>query len=113
MIEFIYTALISILTNRINLDSQCDDAEVCKDIAAYIATLPYDCPYGQTLWEFINDHGEDTETIYLGRDAEGEKQYHILNPQTNWHERIRKNLAQTGYYKRYSEWLTNSLKKAA
>ncbi len=104
MLNDIYAGLVSILLNRINLDGKCDDAEVCKDIAAYINMLPMGCAYGSTLWEFINDYGEDEDSRYLGRDAEGEKQYHISNPDTNWHERIRKELVAIHYYQRQNEY---------
>jgi hypothetical protein len=100
----LYNAFISILTERINQDGKCDDAEVCKDIAAYLNMLPFTTNIGDTLWNFIDEHGEDVDYTYLGRDADGEKQYLTHNPDTNWHERIRKELAKIGYYKRHQEW---------
>lgn len=104
MNDTLYAAFLSIMVERINTDGKCDDAEICKDIAAYLNMLPFTVYVGDTLWEFIYEHGEDTDDTYLGRDEHGEKQYHIENPDTNWHERIRKELAKMGYYKRHAEW---------
>lgn len=105
MMNDIYNALISIMTECVNRDGKCDDAEVCATIAAYLNMLPFTCYYGDTLYEFIAEYGEDMDDTYLGRDPEtGEKRYVIHNPDTNWHERIRKELAKIGYYKRHAEW---------
>lgn len=96
-----YAALLAIMINRINLDGKCDDEEVCKDIAAYLNMLNGEASqFGHTLWEFIYDYGEDSDDIFMGRDEEGEKVYHTTNKETNWHERIRKELVRLGYYDR-------------
>jgi hypothetical protein len=100
----IYDAFLSIMIERINLDGKCDDAEICATIAAYINMLPFTTYYGDTLYEFISYHGEDMEDTYLGRDEDGEKRFLVHNPETNWHERIRKELVKLGYYKRHQEW---------
>jgi hypothetical protein len=52
------------------------------------------------LYDFIAEYGEDIDETYMGRDADGEKIYHVFNPDTNWHERIRKELVANGYYDR-------------
>ena len=98
------TDLLRIMTNRINLDGKCDDAAVCKDIAAYLNTIPFTCYWHDTVWEFVYEYGEDTDDEYLGRDSQGEKQYHTWNPKTNWNERIRRELVDLGYYKRFTAW---------
>lgn len=104
MNDTIYAAFISILTNRVNLDGKCDDTEICKDIAAYLNMLPFTVYINDTLWEFINEHGEDVEDTYLGRDEDGEKRFFVHNPDTNWHKRISDELTKIGYYKRHQEW---------
>lgn len=90
--------LLTILVNHINEHGKCVDEIVCKEIAVYCHTK---APrgYGQVLWDFIYEHGEDENCDYLGRDQYGEKQYHTWNPDTNWHNRIRKELAAMGHYK--------------
>lgn len=101
----LFDAFLSIMTECVNNnDGKCDDAEVCATIAAYINMLPYGVYYSQALWDFIHEYGEDEDYTYLGRDAEGEKQYIVHNPDTHWHERIRKELVKLDYYKRYQEW---------
>ena len=100
----LYMAFVSILTESINRYGKCDDVEVCKDIAAYINMLPFGTYYADTLYEFIAEYGEDVDDTYLGRDSEGEKQFITHNPDTNWHERIRKELVAIGFYKRYAAW---------
>lgn len=112
MDDKIYSALVSILTECVNRDGKCDDAEVCSTIAAYLNMLPFTTYYSDTLYEFIADFGEDVDDTYLGRDEDGEKQYLIHNPDTNWHERIRKELAKIGYYKRHQEWWDSQRKVA-
>jgi hypothetical protein len=104
MNDSINAAFISILTERINQDGKCDDAEVCKDIAAYLNMLPFTVHYSDTLYEFIAEYGEDVDDTYVGRDEEGEKRFITHNPDTNWHERIRRELARIGYFKRHQEW---------
>lgn len=94
-------ALLSILTEHVNAYGKVDDAEICKTIAAYINMLPEGCYYGSSLFDFIYEYGEDEDMTFIGRDADGEKQYHSFNPDTNWHERIRKELVALGYYKRF------------
>ena len=107
MNDTIYAAFVSIMTECINRDGKCDDAEVCATIAAHINMLPFTVHYSDTLYDFINEYGEDVDQIYMGRDEDGEKKYHTFNPETNWHERIRKELAKIGYYKRHAEWWTS------
>lgn len=109
----LYAALLSIMTECINRDGKCDDAEVCSLIAAYLNMIPFTVYYSDTLWEFINDFGEDVEDTYLGRDEYGEKQYLVHNPETNWHERIRKELVKIGYYQRHQEWWASQNPEAA
>lgn len=94
----IFVALLSILINHINKHGKCVDEIVCKEIAHY---LHNDAPreYGQQLWDFIYEFGEDSYDDYMGRDEYGEKQYYTHNPDTNWHERIRKELVALGHYK--------------
>jgi hypothetical protein len=96
-------ALMSILIENVNA-GPIDDAEVCKDIAAYINMLPFGVYYHDSLYDFIREHGEDVEETYIGRDADGEKVYHTFNPESNWHTRIRKELVAMGHYDRYNEW---------
>lgn len=66
--------------------------------------LPFTVHHSDTLYEFIAEYGEDVDDTYLGRDEEGEKQFLTHNPTTNWHERIRRELAKIGYFKRHAEW---------
>jgi hypothetical protein len=93
-----FAAFLAIMINHINVNGKVDDALLCKELATFIhndLTLGY---YGTTLWEFIYEYGEDCDETYMGRDVEGEKQYHIFNKETNWHERIRKELVAMGHY---------------
>lgn len=96
----LFDSFLSIMTNRINLDGKCDDGEVCKDIAAFINMLPNSCYYLDSLYDFIAEYGEDADEDYMGRDEHGEKVYHMYNRETNWHDRIRKELVAIGYYER-------------
>ena len=98
--EDIFHHFLSLLIDNINQNGTCNDAEVCASIADYINMLPANTCYAHTLYEFIAEHGEDTDESYVGRDEEGEKQYIVHNKETNWHERIRKELVAIGYYKR-------------
>jgi hypothetical protein len=93
-----FSKCLSILINNINKNGTCNDAEVCKEIAEYINSNEVGY-YGDALFEFIYEHGEDEDDTYMGRDENGEKVYHSFNPETNWHERIRKELVALGYYK--------------
>jgi hypothetical protein len=114
MNDTLYAAFISIMTECVNNnDGKCDDAEVCATIAAYLNMLPFTTYYGNTLWEFINDYGEDSDDRYLGRDEDGEKRYLTTNPDTNWHERIRKELVKLGHYQRHQEWWASQNPEAA
>lgn len=97
-------ALISILTEHVNAHGKVEAAELCKDIAAYINMLPFTVYYGDSLYEFIHEYGEDADECYLGRDEYGEKQYVLHNPDTEWHGRIRRELRVMGYYARYDAW---------
>lgn len=94
-----YLAFLSIMIDHINVNGKVDDAMLCKELASYIHNTPDLGYYGETLWEFIYEYGEDCDETYMGRDAEGEKQYHTFNPKTNWHERIRLALVAMGHYK--------------
>ena len=101
-----YNDMVSILVNRVN-GGKLDDVEVCNDIAAWIGMIGFGAPQiglWSAIGEFINEHGEDVDETYMGRDADGEKQYHTFNPDTNWHTRIRRALVAGGYYDRYNEW---------
>jgi hypothetical protein len=100
----IFDAFLSIMLDNINQSGKCVDEDVCKDIAAYIVMLPFETNYGDALYDFIAEYGEDEDSTYMGRDENGEKQYVSHNPDTHWHERIRRELAAMGYYKRYNEY---------
>jgi hypothetical protein len=95
-------ALMSILIEHINA-GKLDDEEVCKDIAAYINMLPMSVYFWDSLYDFIRDFGEDVDETYMGRDADGEKVYHVYNSESNWQMRINKELGRLGYFKRYAE----------
>lgn len=99
---------VSILTAHINTHGRVIDAIICKEIAAFINTqsAAYNPAFGNdALFEFIMEHGEDEDCQYIGRDEYGEKQYITHNPDTNWHERIRKELVALDYYLRFhNEW---------
>ena len=103
--EVIAASLISIMTEHINAHGKVDDAIICRSIADYINTIPFTVYYADTLYDFIAEYGEDVDDTYVGRDADGEKQYITHNPNTNWHARIRKELVALGYYKAYDEWV--------
>lgn len=91
-----FAPFLSILIANINKNGTCNDAEVCKEIAQYINSNPI--YFGSTLYDFIYEHGEDAVETYGGRDEDGEKVYHTYNPDTNWHERIRKELVTLGFF---------------
>lgn len=93
-----FLALLSILINHINVHGKVVDEVVCKEIAHYLHNDAHP-HYGQALWEFIYEYGEDSNDEYMGRDEHGEKQYYLHNPDTNWHERIRRELVKLGHYK--------------
>lgn len=95
---------ISIMTAHINANGKIIDELICKEIAAYINAQPFSESFNlihNMLFDFIYEHGEDEDCQYLGRDEYGEKQYVTHNPDTNWHERIRKELVALGYYFRW------------
>ncbi len=94
----IFAAFLSIMIEHINVNGKVDDALLCKELATYIHNTPDLGYYGETLWEFIYEYGEDEHTDYMGRDEYGEKQYYSHNPDTNWHARIRKELVAMGHY---------------
>ena len=100
----LFASFLTIMVDNINEAGKCIDEDVCKDIAAFIVMLPYETHYSDALYEFIAEHGENLDEAYVGRDADGEKVYHIFNKETNWHDRIRRELATVGYYKRYNEY---------
>jgi hypothetical protein len=100
----LFNDFLAILTDNINQAGKCIDEDVCRDIAGYITMLPYETHYSDALYDFIAEFGEDEDYTYLGRDEEGEKRYLVHNPDTHWHERIRKELVAIGYYKRYNEY---------
>jgi hypothetical protein len=95
-----FACFLGIMINHINVNGKVDDALLCKELATFIhnntKTIGY---YGSALMDFIYEYGEDCDETYMGRDSEGEKVYHTFNPDTNWHERIRKELAAMGHYK--------------
>lgn len=97
-------AFMSILLNNFNQDGTIVDADICIEIAHYINMLSIPT-YGQNgywveLNDFIDEHGESSEYVYMGRDEDGEKVYYCPNAKTNWNERIRVELVKLGYYKR-------------
>jgi hypothetical protein len=94
-----FAALLAIMINHINVNGKVVDALLCKELATYIHNTPDLGYYGTALMDFIYEYGEDCDETYMGRDAEGEKQYHTFNKETNWHERIRKELVTMGHYK--------------
>jgi hypothetical protein len=102
--DIIYNALMSIMTEHVNGRGKVDDAALCRSIADYLNGIPFTVYYHDTLWEFIHDFGEDVDETYCGRDEYGEKQYITYNPDTNWHDRIRKELRALGYYEAYDAW---------
>lgn len=107
---FMYTInnYISLMTLHINENGKIIDELFCREIADWIngeafahnddRTVIYEVHH--ILYDFIREYGEDVDETYMGRDSEGEKIYHIFNPNTNWHERIRKELVANGYYRR-------------
>jgi len=95
-------ALMSILLENIN-SGPLDDAEICKDIAAYINMLPSGVYCRDSLYEFIHEYGEDVDENYNGRDEYGEKSYTIYNAETHWHGRIERELRALGYYARLEQ----------
>lgn len=102
--EVILASLTSILTEHVNAHGKVDDALICRTIADYLNGIPFTIYYHDTLYEFIQEFGEDVDETYMGRDADGEKVYHTFNPETNWHTRIRKELVALGYYEAYDAW---------
>ena len=104
MNDVIYASLTSILTEHVNAHGKVVDAIICRSIADYINGIPFTIYYADSLYDFIREFGEDYDETYLGRDADGEKQYIVYNKDTNWHTRIRKELIALGYYKAYDEW---------
>jgi hypothetical protein len=100
----LFASFLSIMLDNINEAGKCVDEDICKDIAGFISMLPYETAYGEALYEFIYEYGEDSDDRYMGRDENGEKQYYTTNKNTNWHERIRRELCLMGYYKRYNEY---------
>jgi hypothetical protein len=101
-----FNAMVSILITHINA-GKLDDAAVCADIAAWVATIPFGAPQiglWSAIGDFVCEYGEDDNSDYMGRDEHGEKQYHTYNPDTNWNTRIRRALDANGYYDRYNEW---------
>ncbi len=95
----LFAAFVSIMVENINANGKCNDAQVCANIASHINMIPTNIYWADTLYEFISEYGEDVDETYMGRDEEGEKIYHTYNPETNWHDRVRKELVKLGYYK--------------
>lgn len=93
-----YAAFLAIMIDHINVNGKVVDALLCKEMASYIHNTPDLGYYGETLWEFIYEYGEDEDMTMMGRDEYGEKQYHTFNPDTNWHTRIRKELVALGHF---------------
>lgn len=101
-----YAGFMSIYLNNFNKDQKIDEQSVCVEIAHFMNMLHVPTKHTEAwraLWDFIREFGEEIDETYLGRDAEGEKVYHTRNKETNWHERIRKELVKLGYYKRWQE----------
>lgn len=97
---------LPILVAHINTNGngKINDELICREIAIYINSHPFSESFNlihEVLFDFIYEYGEDEDCQYLGRDEHGEKQYHSHNPDTNWHERIRKELVALGYYFRW------------
>ncbi len=109
----IFKSLVSILTEHVNVNGKVVDADLCKSIALYINSIPFGIYYADALYDFIYEYGEDTYDTYLGRDENGEKQYEVHNPETNWNERIRKELVALGHYEAYNEWALERQEVAA
>ena len=97
--EYLFKSFLSILIDNMNESGKCHDEDVCCEIAHVINMHPKNVYWGPVLWDFIHEHGEDVEEIYMGRDEDGEKIFYVRNPETNWQERIRKELVKIGYYK--------------
>lgn len=100
--QIIFNAFLSILVNNLNENGKCGDADVCCEIAHYINMLPKSVYWLDTLYDFIDEHGENVDEIYMGRDEDGEKIYNVFNKETNWHDRVRKELVKLNYYKDFS-----------
>ena len=97
--EQMYAKFISIMVASINMHGKVDAAWVCDKIAQHIDSLGR-VAYEVTLTEFVEEYGESLDSIYMGRDADGEKQYEDVNLETCWTERVRKKLAELDYYER-------------
>lgn len=102
--QVILASLTSILTEHVNAHGKVDDALICRSIADYLNSIPFTIYYHDALYDFIREFGEDVDENYLGRDADGEKQYVVYNKETNWHSRIRKELIALGYFEAYDAW---------
>jgi hypothetical protein len=105
--------LLSILVAHRNANGKIIDEVICREIAAYLNGLAFPNYYGEALWEFIYEYGEEEDDRYMGRDENGEKQYISYNRETNWHARIDKELAALGFYARYDVWAAQQKRVAA
>lgn len=94
-----FAAFLSIMIEHINVNGKVVDALLCKELATYIHNTPGLGYYGETLWEFVYEYGEDEDLEYMGRDpVYHEKQYESRNPDTNWHTRINNELRAMGHF---------------
>lgn len=97
--QIIFNAFLSILVNNLNENGKCNDVDVCCEIAHYINMIPKTVYWLDSLYDFIHEHGEVVDETFIGRDEDGEKIYHVFNKETNWSDRVRKELVKLGYYK--------------
>lgn len=100
------TSFISLMVANVNVNGVLNVELLCKEIANYINELvgtdrTVCFNVFQALNEFVDGFGESEDWMYLGRDEEGEKEYKLLNPDTNWNDKIRKHLKEMGFYKRF------------
>ena len=103
-----FAMFLSLMTLHMNENPKLNEALLCREIADWINGYSFSRNDKEplyyifdALYDFIYEYGEDEDCQYLGRDEHGEKQYHTHNPETNWHERIRKELRELGLYKRW------------
>lgn len=88
-------AMMRILVECFN--NKVDDAERCRLLGLYVAQEAIYLHVNEedakirsvfhALEHIIQEYGEVIDMTYMGRDEEGEKQYSILNPDTNWTDR--------------------------
>ena len=94
----LFASFLSLMIAHVNATGAVDDGLFCKELAKHVHDNKGEVGYYGTLSEFIREFGEEYDEAYMGRDEDGEKQYHCFNPKTNWHDRIRMELVALGYY---------------